>query len=86
MGATENLLMAAVLADGTTVIDNVAREPEIVDLCEMLVAMGAKIEGVSTSTLTVHGVARLGRSSTRPSPTGSLPAPGRSPPRSPAAT
>jgi UDP-N-acetylglucosamine 1-carboxyvinyltransferase len=59
VGATENLLMAAVLADGTTVIENVAREPEVTDLCEMLVAMGAKIEGVSTSTLTVHGVSRL---------------------------
>ncbi|MGN6131469.1 MAG: UDP-N-acetylglucosamine 1-carboxyvinyltransferase [Nocardioidaceae bacterium] len=59
VGATENLLMAAVLATGTTVIDNVAREPEIVDLCEMLQAMGAHIEGVSTSTLTVHGVAQL---------------------------
>jgi UDP-N-acetylglucosamine 1-carboxyvinyltransferase len=59
VGATENLLMAAVLADGTTVIDNVAREPEIIDLCEMLVAMGAKIEGVTSSTLTVHGVSEL---------------------------
>ena len=59
VGATENLLMASVLADGTTVIDNVAREPEIIDLCEMLVAMGAKIEGISSSTLTVHGVAQL---------------------------
>jgi UDP-N-acetylglucosamine 1-carboxyvinyltransferase len=59
VGATENLLMAAVLADGTTVIDNVAREPEIVDLCEMLASMGAKIEGVSTSTLVVHGVTEL---------------------------
>ncbi|QWZ08941.1 UDP-N-acetylglucosamine 1-carboxyvinyltransferase [Nocardioides panacis] len=59
VGATENLLMASVLADGTTVIDNVAREPEIIDLCEMLVEMGAMIEGVSTSTLTVHGVPRL---------------------------
>ena len=59
VGATENLLMAAVLADGTTVIDNVAREPEIMDLCEMLGGMGAKIEGISTSTLTVHGVSRL---------------------------
>ncbi len=59
VGATENLLMASVLAEGTTVIDNVAREPEIVDLCEMLGEMGAAIEGVSTSTLTVHGVARL---------------------------
>ena len=59
VGATENLLMAAVLAEGTTVIDNVAREPEIVDLCEMLAEMGAKIDGVSTSTLTVQGVSRL---------------------------
>jgi UDP-N-acetylglucosamine 1-carboxyvinyltransferase len=59
VGATENLVMAAVLADGTTVIDNVAREPEIVDLCEMLQAMGAQVEGVGTSTLTVHGVSRL---------------------------
>jgi UDP-N-acetylglucosamine 1-carboxyvinyltransferase len=56
MGATENILMAAVLAEGTTVIDNAAREPEIADLCRMLVQMGAKIEGAGTSTLTVHGV------------------------------
>jgi UDP-N-acetylglucosamine 1-carboxyvinyltransferase len=59
VGATENLLMAAVLAEGTTVIDNVAREPEIVDLCRMLGAMGAKIEGVASSTLVVHGVDSL---------------------------
>lgn len=59
VGATENILMAAVLADGTTVIDNAAREPEIVDLCLMLQQMGAKIEGAGTSTLTVHGVTRL---------------------------
>jgi UDP-N-acetylglucosamine 1-carboxyvinyltransferase len=59
VGATENLLMAAVLAEGTTVIDNVAREPEIIDLCEMLSQMGAKIEGISTSTLTIHGVETL---------------------------
>jgi UDP-N-acetylglucosamine 1-carboxyvinyltransferase len=51
--------MAAVLAEGTTVIDNVAREPEIVDLCRMLGAMGAKIEGVASSTLVVHGVDSL---------------------------
>ena len=60
VGATENLLMAAVLADGTTTIDNVAREPEIVDLCEMLVDMGAMVDGVGSSMLTVHGVDRLG--------------------------
>jgi UDP-N-acetylglucosamine 1-carboxyvinyltransferase len=59
VGATENLLMAAVLAEGTTVIDNVAREPEIVDLCEMLAAMGAEIDGVGGSTLTVYGVPGL---------------------------
>ncbi len=59
VGATENLLMAAVLAPGRTVIDNVAREPEIIDLCEMLLQMGAQIEGVSTSTLVVDGVERL---------------------------
>ena len=59
VGATENILMAAVLADGTTVLDNAAREPEIVDLCTMLQQMGAKIEGAGTSTLTVHGVDSL---------------------------
>lgn len=56
VGATENILMAAVLANGTTVIDNAAREPEILDLCTMLQQMGGKIEGAGTSTLTVHGV------------------------------
>lgn len=59
VGATENIVMAAVLAKGTTVIDNVAREPEIVDLCEMLVGMGARIGGVGTSTLEVEGVDHL---------------------------
>ncbi|MQA12871.1 MAG: UDP-N-acetylglucosamine 1-carboxyvinyltransferase [Pseudonocardiaceae bacterium] len=59
VGATENILMAAVLADGTTVIDNAAREPEIVDLCVMLQQMGARISGAGTSTLTVDGVPRL---------------------------
>ena len=58
-GATENLLMAAVLARGTTVIDNAAREPEIVDLCSMLAAMGARIDGAGTSTITVEGVDAL---------------------------
>jgi len=57
--ATENILMAAVLASGTTVIDNAAREPEIVDLCTMLQQMGAKLDGVGSSTLTVHGVTSL---------------------------
>ena len=59
VGATENLVMAAVLARGTTVIDNVAREPEIVDLCQMLVSMGARIEGISTSMLEIEGVESL---------------------------
>lgn len=59
VGATENILMAAVLAEGTTVIDNAAREPEMVDLCRMLQQMGAKIDGVGSSTLTVHGVTGL---------------------------
>ncbi len=55
VGATENILMAAVGAKGTTVIDSAAREPEIVDLCNFLVAMGADISGVGTATLTVSG-------------------------------
>ncbi len=59
VGATENLLMAAVLAEGTTVIDNAAREPEIVDICAMLTAMGARIDGAGSSTLTVEGVTAL---------------------------
>ena len=59
VGATENLLMAAVLASGTTVIDNAAREPEIADVCRMLSSMGAKINGIGTSTLEVIGVDRL---------------------------
>ena len=56
VGATETIVMAAVLADGVTVIDNVAREPEIVDICLMLTEMGARIEGIGSSTLTVTGV------------------------------
>jgi UDP-N-acetylglucosamine 1-carboxyvinyltransferase len=59
VGATENVLMAAVLAKGTTVVDNAAREPEIVDLCQMLQQMGAQLDGVGTSTLTIEGVERL---------------------------
>lgn len=56
VGATENILTAAVHAKGTTLIDNAAREPEIADLCHFLVAMGADIEGIGSSTLIVHGV------------------------------
>ena len=59
VGATENVLMAAALADGTSVLENVAMEPEIVDLAECLVAMGARIEGAGTSRITVEGVERL---------------------------
>ena len=59
VGATETLLMAAVTANGVTVIDNAAREPEITDICNMLIAMGGQIEGVGTSLLTVTGVSNL---------------------------
>ncbi|HEY3714475.1 MAG TPA: UDP-N-acetylglucosamine 1-carboxyvinyltransferase [Jatrophihabitantaceae bacterium] len=59
VGATENILTAAVLAKGTTVIDNAAREPEIVDLCRMLQSMGAQIDGAGTSTLEIVGVEGL---------------------------
>ena len=59
VGATENALMAAVTARGTTVLGNAAREPEIVDLCRLLIAMGARIDGVGTETLTIEGVDRL---------------------------
>jgi UDP-N-acetylglucosamine 1-carboxyvinyltransferase len=59
VGATENALMAAVLAKGTCVIENAAREPEIVDLCNCLIAMGASIDGVGTDTLTIEGRDRL---------------------------
>ena len=56
---TENLLMAAALAQGTTIIENAAREPEVVDLAECLIAMGARIGGAGTDTLVVEGVERL---------------------------
>ena len=59
VGATENILTAAVLANGVTILDNAAREPEIVDLCEMLISMGARIEGAGSNTLTITGVERL---------------------------
>jgi len=59
VGATENALMAAVLAKGETVIENAAREPEITDLAKCLIAMGAEIEGLRTDTLTVRGKDRL---------------------------
>ncbi|MFD1243982.1 UDP-N-acetylglucosamine 1-carboxyvinyltransferase [Paralysiella testudinis] len=56
---TENLLMAAVLADGTTVLENAAMEPEVTDLADCLVKMGARIQGIGTPTLTIEGVERL---------------------------
>lgn len=59
VGGTENLLMAAAVADGTTVLENAAREPEVVDLANCLVAMGAEIHGIGTDTLTIHGVPSL---------------------------
>ena len=59
VGATENLVMAAVLAQGVTEIDNAAREPEIVDICTMLTAMGARIDGAGSSTLRIEGVPEL---------------------------
>lgn len=59
VGATENALMTAALCKGKSTLHNAAREPEIVDLCNLLVAMGAQIEGIGTSDLTIHGVDRL---------------------------
>ncbi|NII11527.1 UDP-N-acetylglucosamine 1-carboxyvinyltransferase [Oleiagrimonas sp. C23AA] len=56
---TENVMMAATLAEGTTVIENAAQEPEVVDLANCLNAMGAQIEGAGTATMTIHGVERL---------------------------
>jgi UDP-N-acetylglucosamine 1-carboxyvinyltransferase len=58
VGATENIVMAAVLAEGVTRIDNAAREPEIIDLCEFLIAMGAQITGLGTARLEITGVGR----------------------------
>ncbi len=59
VGATENALMAASRARGTCIIGNAAREPEIIDLCHCLVAMGVKIDGIGSETLTIEGVDRL---------------------------
>lgn len=59
VGGTENAVMAATLADGVTIIENAAREPEVVDLCHCLVAMGAKIDGIGTDKLEVTGVEKL---------------------------
>jgi UDP-N-acetylglucosamine 1-carboxyvinyltransferase len=59
VGATENIMTAAVLASGTTILDNAAREPDIVDIGNFLIAMGAQIEGLGTPTITIHGVTSL---------------------------
>jgi UDP-N-acetylglucosamine 1-carboxyvinyltransferase len=59
VGATETILMASVLAKGESTIENAAREPEIVDICRMLVSMGARIDGIGTSTLHIEGVEAL---------------------------
>lgn len=59
VGGTENVIMAATLAKGTTYLENCAREPEVVDLANMLVAMGAKIEGIGTANMTIEGVEKL---------------------------
>ena len=59
VGATEHSMMAATLADGVTILENAAREPEITDLADCLIAMGAKIEGAGTPRITIHGVDRL---------------------------
>ena len=59
VGGTENLMMAATLAQGTTVIENAAREPEIIDLAQALISMGAQIEGAGSDTITIKGVEQL---------------------------
>ena len=64
VGATENIMMAAVLAEGTTVIENVAEEPEIVDLANFLNKMGAKIKGAGTDTIKIEGVEKASRNET----------------------
>ena len=71
--ATDNLLMAAVLAKGTTVIENAAKEPEVIDLAAMLCAMGAVVRGAGTSRIEVEGVDELRPTATPWCPTGSSP-------------
>jgi UDP-N-acetylglucosamine 1-carboxyvinyltransferase len=65
---TENLMMAAALAQGTTVLENAACEPEVTDLAELLNAMGGRVEGAGTLTITIEGVSRLGGASHRTIP------------------
>ncbi len=68
VGATENIMMAAVLAEGITRIENAAKEPEIIDLAKCLVAMGAQIHGAGTGTIVIHGVKRLHGATHQPIP------------------
>ena len=65
---TENLMMAAALADGTTILENAACEPEVEDLASLLNAMGGKVEGAGTATLTIHGTSGLGGAAHRTIP------------------
>jgi UDP-N-acetylglucosamine enolpyruvyl transferase len=76
---TENFLMAAALAEGETVLENAAQEPEISDLAEMLIAMGAKIEGHGTSRIRIQGVESCTAAPTAWWPTASRPAPSCAP-------
>ena len=82
VGATENIVTAAVLANGTTVLDNAAREPEVVDLCEMLVAMGAEHRPASARRRIVDRGRRARRAATGGPPHG-VPTASRPPPTSP---
>ena len=66
VGATENILLAATLSEGQTMIENAAREPEIIDLCELLRKMGADIRGAGTDMITITGVNRLHGATHRP--------------------
>jgi UDP-N-acetylglucosamine 1-carboxyvinyltransferase len=72
---TENIMMAAALAKGRSVLQNAAREPEVVDLANFLNAMGAKVQGAGTDTITIDGVERLPRPTTASCPTVSRPVP-----------
>src|SRR2546430_4975132 len=65
---TENLMMAATLAEGTTLLENAAREPEVVDLAKCLIAMGAKIEGAGSDVIRIEGVRSLSGASHRVMP------------------
>jgi UDP-N-acetylglucosamine 1-carboxyvinyltransferase len=76
---TENIMMAAALAKGRSVLANAAREPEVVDLANFLNAMGAKVSGAGTDTITIDGVERLHSATTKSCPTVSKPAPTWSP-------